>query len=198
MHTYTCTYLYLHTHTYMHTYTHTYICTHTHTHTYIGTLVKMTHWRFYERIITLDRGNNVRDACLLQEGCWLAESLYWDGDLKVKMIVLTRFVFVPFLPTDSCVGRLGPGPIKLSLPPPESRPCDPLDRVLVSRLQPQQGGWVSAPTEAPLFVPDVAPRCVATSGPAPKPPKRREATRREWWRNTRQKCGGSLEKSYWY
>ena len=149
-------------------------------------------------MLTVTQRDNVRGICLLWEVCLLKKSLYWEGNLEVKTIVLTRFVFVPFPPTDSRVGHLGPGPVKLSLPPPESRPCDPLDRVLVSSLQPQQGGWVSAPAEAPLFVPDVAPRCTATSGPVPRPPRSRGAHRREWWRNTRQYCGGSIEKSYWH
>ena len=60
------------------------------------------------------------------------------------------------------------------IPPQESRPRDPLDRVLAFTLTPHHSGWTQAPTEVPVFVPEVAVARQEPSGPAPSPPKKRQ------------------------
>ena len=75
--------------------------------------------------------------------------------------------------TGSVTGLLGESASSFYLPPPESRPRDPIDRVLALSLVPLHGGWTQAPTEVPVFVPEVAPSRQEPSGPLPSPPKKR-------------------------
>ena len=75
--------------------------------------------------------------------------------------------------TGSVAGLLGESASSFFLPPPESCPRDPIDRVLALNLVPLHGGWTQAPTEVPVFVPEVASARQEPSGPLPSPPKER-------------------------
>ena len=72
--------------------------------------------------------------------------------------------------TGSVTGLLGESASSFYVPPPESRPRDPVDRILALRQVPSRSGWIEAPTEVPLFVPSVAPSRQAPAGPLPSVP----------------------------
>ena len=67
-------------------------------------------------------------------------------------------------------GLLGESASSFYIPPPESRPRDPVDRIFALRQVPTQGGWVEAPAEVPSFVPGVAPSRQEPAGPLPGVP----------------------------
>ena len=75
--------------------------------------------------------------------------------------------------TGSVTGLLGDSASSFYVPPPESRPRDPIDRVLALNLVTLHRGWTEAPTEVPSFVPEVAPARQEPAGPAPSPPRKR-------------------------
>ena len=77
------------------------------------------------------------------------------------------------LHTGSVAGLLGDSASSFFLPPPESRPRDPVDRVLALNQVPTHSGWTQAPIEVPVYVPEVAPSRQEPSGPLPSPPKER-------------------------
>ena len=94
--------------------------------------------------------------------------------LVTRLVISCALMQCPLLShTGSVAGLLGESASSFFLPPPESRPRDPIDRVLALSLVPLHGGWTPAPTEVPVFVPDVAPSRQEPSGPLPSPPRKK-------------------------
>ena len=96
------------------------------------------------------------------------------------MCLFGSFALIPrplLSQTGSVTGLLGDTASSYYIPPQESRPRDPIDRVLALSLSPLHGGWTQAPTEVPAFVPDVAVARQEPSGPVPSPPKKRQKRR---------------------
>ena len=113
--------------------------------------------------------------------------------LVTRLVNSCALIQCPLLShTGSVAGLLGESASSFFLPPPESRPRDPIDRVLALSLVPLHGGWTPAPTEVPVFVPDVAPSRQEPSGPLPSPPRKKNRgsqTRRPY----RTDVGGYLQ-----
>ena len=92
--------------------------------------------------------------------------------------------------TGSVTGLLDDSASSFFIPPPESRPIDPVDRILALNQTSTHNGWVPAPTEVPLHVPLVAPSRQESSGPLPNPPKEKSDGK---WTGRSLSLGGYLQ-----
>ena len=110
----------------------------------------------------------------------LIVNIMGDSYFVVFYIIMTfKLMQCPLLfHTGSVTGLLGDSASSFFVPPPESRPRDPVDRILALSQIPTHSGWTQAPTEVPLYVPSVAPSRQESSGPLPSPPKERSVRKR--------------------